>query len=157
MTFENLKNESVEGFTLIELLVVLAIIGILAAIAIPVISEYREKAKVAATVTEIRGIETAVYAYLAGEGDWPDDTHRAVPSGMEGQIQESLFTEETPIGGYFNWEGPNSYSYAGISIESFSGDDSLIELVDTMLDNGDTSTGRFRITGNGRPTLIIDE
>ncbi len=58
-----LKDES--GFTLIELLVVVAIIGILAAIAIPQFSAYRRRGYDAKVKSDLRNAATAQEAYFA--------------------------------------------------------------------------------------------
>jgi type IV pilus assembly protein PilA len=58
-----MKNE--QGFTLIELLVVVAIIGILAAIAIPQYSSYKDNAYNAAAASDLRNIAAAEEAYFA--------------------------------------------------------------------------------------------
>ena len=56
------KNE--KGFTLIELMIVIAIIGILAAIAIPQFSAYRQRSYNSATQSDIRNAATAQEAFF---------------------------------------------------------------------------------------------
>ncbi len=51
------------GFTLIELMIVIAIIGVLAAIAIPQFAAYRQKAHNAAALTDLRTSKSVVEAY----------------------------------------------------------------------------------------------
>jgi type IV pilus assembly protein PilA len=53
------------GFTLIELMIVIAIIGILAAIAIPQFSAYRKRGFNAAAESDLRNVMTAQEAYYA--------------------------------------------------------------------------------------------
>jgi len=59
------------GFTLIELLIVVAIIGILAAIAIPQFSAYRAKAYNGAAVSDLRNAKSALEVYYTENQAYP--------------------------------------------------------------------------------------
>ncbi len=64
--------KSPRGFTLIELMIVVAIIGILAAIAIPRFSQMLEKSKEGQTKGSLNSIHSAIYIYYGDQkGIWP--------------------------------------------------------------------------------------
>lgn len=64
------RNKS--GFTLIELMIVVAIIGILAAIAMPLYAGVQKKARIAKAQADIRTIASTLTAYSAHCGGLPD-------------------------------------------------------------------------------------
>ena len=66
-----------KGFTLIELMIVVAIIGILAAIAIPAYSDYTERAKVSELVTVASACKASVSEYYQAQGIFPANNNAA--------------------------------------------------------------------------------
>ncbi len=60
-----------QGFTLIELMIVVAIIGILAAIAIPAYQDYTIRAKVSEGLNLASAAKTSVAEYRVTNGAWP--------------------------------------------------------------------------------------
>jgi type IV pilus assembly protein PilA len=78
------------GFTLIELMIVIAIIGILAAIAIPAYQNYTIRAQVTEGLTLADGWKTAIAEYYANTGNWPAQANLTGTNVSVGKYESSV-------------------------------------------------------------------
>jgi type IV pilus assembly protein PilA len=107
-----------EGFTLIELMIVIAIIGILAAIAIPQFSAYRMRSYNSAAESDLRNAATAQEAYYVD-----NQTYKADPNALLGSTYGFFTTAKVTIGGTasasqytmsaFHGSGNHTYTLVG--------------------------------------------
>ncbi|CWQ66056.1 pilin [Neisseria meningitidis] len=86
-------NTLQKGFTLIELMIVIAIVGILAAVALPAYQDYTARAQVSEAILLAEGQKSAVTEYYLNHGKWPDgnsDAGVATSSEIKGKYVEKV-------------------------------------------------------------------
>ena len=86
-----------KGFTLIELMIVVAIIGILAAIAIPAYQDYTIRAQVTEGMNLASAVETGVAEYYANTGSWP--TTLTLAGGDSANKPSGKYVSGVDVGG----------------------------------------------------------
>lgn len=126
------------GFTLIELMIVVAIIGILAAVAIPAYQNYTIKAKIASAISSVDGIKTAVAMCIQEAGGVKTNCSDNAP-GIPSYAATKIVSGVAVSGGAIN-----------ITLSTGIGnnvDNGHIIMTPTAADNGATITWANTVTG----------
>jgi general secretion pathway protein G len=76
-TIQTVRNRtprwSARGFTIIEVMLVVALVGILAAIALPAFQSHRERVRIAEAVIDIKNMDVRLQQYRLDQGSYPED------------------------------------------------------------------------------------
>ncbi|HEZ5579320.1 TPA: pilin [Neisseria meningitidis] len=86
-------NTLQKGFTLIELMIVIAIVGILAAVALPAYQDYTARAQVSEAILLAEGQKSAVTEYYLNHGEWPANNSSAgvaTSANIKGKYVQSV-------------------------------------------------------------------
>lgn len=123
-----MKQQNQKGFTLIELMIVIAIVGILAAVALPAYQDYTVRAKISEPLALLGGAKTSIAEYYIATGVMPSNEVQAgVRTNIDTDIVASL---------------------------NFDGDQLTVTVKDIGGDTGTNNTLQFSLisTANGSPT-----
>ena len=90
-----------KGFTLIELIVVIAILAILAAILIPSVTNYLDRARIARDQANVRSYYTALMLYESAGGSAPTAPSGATCSGSAAVLSCSLNSKTYSVANNF--------------------------------------------------------
>ncbi len=88
------------GFTLIEVMIVIAILGLLAAVAIPQFKSNKEEGKAASMVSSLSILRTAIDSYWTQHDDFPGPTAAKLADQLLGQTNKAGKTGEGDGYGY---------------------------------------------------------
>lgn len=139
------RNE--KGFTLIELLIVVAIIGIIAAIAIPNLLNAIDRGKQKRTMADLRSMGTAVEEYSIDNNFYPATTSVAT---LEAQVSPSymrklperdgwgmnFFVDTDPSNYTLGSCGKGATSCSSVSLETAGGGKTTLFQHDIVFSNG---------------------
>ncbi|EMS6757981.1 pilin [Neisseria gonorrhoeae] len=103
-------NTLQKGFTLIELMIVIAIVGILAAVALPAYQDYTARAQVSEAILLAEGQKSAVTEYYLNHGEWPKDNASAgvaSSSDIKGKYVQKVEVNNGVVTAQMNPSGVN--------------------------------------------------
>ena len=85
-----------KGFTLIELMIVVAIIGILAAIAIPAYQDYIARSQASESIQLLAGAKAPMSEFFADRGRWPTEPASVMGTMAGKYVQTIYYTPGSP-------------------------------------------------------------
>ena len=116
-----MKNQ--KGFTLIELLIVVAIIGIIAAIAIPNLLNAIDRGKQKRTMADMRSIGTAIESYAVDNNFYPKNMSNVTATGISTHISPIYMKTVPTTDGWQNvWDADSTATGSQYTITSSAKD-----------------------------------
>ncbi len=148
------------GFTLVEVLIVVILLGILGAIVVPTFSQSSVESQQNTFASNLRTYSQAATVFHFRTGQYPSDAGCGqCPAGWEDYVSSAQWQRPTPVGGLwdvqFNRNGVTSAVGVHFHGASINPGDAYMLTIDSLIDNGDLTTGVFQKIANDRYYMII--
>ena len=136
-------------------MIVVAVIGLLAAIAIPCFARARERSQNTRFASDLHVAQAAFIEYSIDHGTYPPDTMPGVmPNGMSDYLGRFAWTQPNTIGGQWDWDNGQFGFKAGVSVYRPTASSAQMLEIDQMIDDGNLATGAFRSRTDGYIGII---
>lgn len=153
------------GFTLVELMIVTAVIGMLAALAIPAFSRVRFHSRVNATLNDFRIFYAAFQQFESDRRVFPVSSPPpgVLPPEMAGLINGRRWEEGPPVGGVWHYRPVGPGRLGGRPVLGLLGSASVLPdtnaliAIDRALDDGDLARGGFVRDSAAAYYLFLDQ
>ena len=160
-----MRNTSRRAFTLVEIMIVVAIIGLLAAMAIPAFQKVQQNSRVSRFASDLRTFAAGLDTMMLEVGALPGDPGTGSLAGGHAQLAEYInaatYIQETSIGGRWDIDSSDVGLNCVVGVDFGGAPNSVqlanLEAVDALIDDGDLSTGVFQgYQSNRRGYLTIE-
>ncbi|MEO0511104.1 MAG: type II secretion system protein [Verrucomicrobiota bacterium] len=153
-----MRANRTSGFTLVEIMVVVVIIGLLATLAVPAIQRAREQSQNSRFANDMRVLVGQLETYITEVGTYPEDsTSGVIPSGFSPYIHANQWNDGPSIGGVWDVERDSYGVTLAIGVHQFTVTNEQIVKFDQKYDNGNVSTGDYRMLDGDRYYFIVAE
>lgn len=153
-----ISNKYKHGFTLVEIMIVVVIIGILATMAYPAFLKVKTHSQASRVANDFRSFSGLFETFTLDNGTYPADASPGVvPNGMEDYIKSDSWTNDSPIGGSYDWifNGFSGSPVAAVSITGYTTGDDPVTKLDEIMDDGNLGSGIIQKTA-GAVIFILE-
>lgn len=143
----------------------LGIVSISIAVLVPRLTSTKRQAMATTVGNDMRTFAAAFDAYAQEKGGFPAEVAAGVlPPEMTDRLNNAAWLRVTPIGGHYNWDnnqlhGGTRYrgviQISGTDTAPLAEDIELWEAIDKVIDDGNLSTGIFRLGAENQPIFIV--
>ncbi|MGI8431842.1 MAG: type II secretion system protein [Chthoniobacterales bacterium] len=133
-------------------MIVVSIIALLSAIALPSFLRARRRSQNAKFVNDLRVVSGAFELYAVENTGYPPNALPGVlPAGMDTYFGPSFnFAAPTAVGGNWDWANRKTGNLIGVSVFNPTADDTQMQEIDSMIDDGDLTKGSFQKISSNR-------